>query len=133
MLIFLPSVSRRSALLTLFSTLCLGVVSCASPTLPLPPPEQPDSVQPSQTDPETWLVHGSCQPGALVTVFDERTGRGVVVEDSERTGRYSVELEAKKCDLGWVSQVVGEDASTRTMFVVQGRTNGTVDDQSACK
>ena len=110
-----------------------GMVACLSPTLPLPPPEEPDSMQPSADDPEVWIVSGSCQPGALVTVFNEDTGKGAVAEDTDRTGRYAVELRATRCDLAWVSQVLGEDASGRTSFVVQEASGSVAEDSDACK
>src|SRR5262245_32921743 len=111
----------------------LAVAACVSPTLPLPPPEQPDTVQPTADDPDVWVVSGSASPGALITIFDETQGKGVVVEDTQRTGRYSVEIRAKRCDLAWVAQVEGEDASNRTPFVIQERSGGSPSDPAACK
>jgi hypothetical protein len=125
---------RRSALTMIFAGLAAScVAACLSPTLPLPPPEEPDAMQPSSEDPEIWVVSGGCFPGALVTVFNEETGKGAVAEDTERTGRYAVEIRATRCDLAWVSQVVGDEASGRTSFVIQEASGAAAEDAGACK
>lgn len=103
------------ALLALFAPACL------SPTLPLPPPEMPSSMHPSSTGQGLWTIAGDCDPGALVTVFNERTGQGAVVEDREKTGRYSVLIRAEVCDLAWVKQELGQDVSLRTTFEIEER------------
>lgn len=89
--------------------------SCLSPTLPLPPP-----VTESITDAGDglWTISGRCNDGALVTVFNETQGQGVVIEDRERTGKFVVKLKADLCDLGWASQMVGSDGSPSLSFVV---------------
>lgn len=125
---------RRAALHTFLSgLLAVGLGACLSPTLPLPPPEEPERIQPSEEGGDVWIVSGSCVPGALVTVFNEETGKGALVEDTERTGRYSVELEATRCDLAWVAQVFEDEASGRTSFVIQEVTGSAPDDTGACK
>ena len=113
--------------------------ACLSPTLPLPPPEEPDTMQPSKEDPDVWIVSGTCRPGAKVVVFDEDSNVGGVNLDEDRDGRYTVELvHAKRCDLVSVSQAVGtdsngEEASAETTFVLQEKTAAGVADPNACK
>lgn len=113
-------------------TLFLGLASCLSPTLPLPPPEPPDTMS-AQAAPDTFRIEGSCIKGAMVTVFDEVSGVGAVVEDRDEDGRYVVVIQAKLCDLGWVEQRVGDEQAARTTFVIQDRTPSGPLDPNACK
>ncbi|TKD00816.1 hypothetical protein [Polyangium fumosum] len=124
---------RRSLLRFLAAALLAALPGCLSPTLPLPPPEPPDSISPQAATPGLWTVSGACLEGAIVIVFNERTGAGAVVEDRDRDGRYEVQIEAELCDLAWVAQDLGEDESARTTFVVQDRTPSGLVDPSACK
>jgi len=126
-------VMGRRSLLRLFAAVLVALPGCLSPTLPLPPPEIPDTLAPEATSPGTWTISGPCLEGAIVVVFNERTGMGAVVEDRDRDGRYEVSIEAELCDLAWVSQALGEDESARTTFVVQDRTPSGPTDPSACK
>jgi len=75
---------RRAALrLTALAVSLLAAAACLSPTLPLPPPEDPDTIQPSAEHSGYWRVSGECYTGAMVTLFNDRTRKGVVVEDTE--------------------------------------------------
>ena len=105
------------SVLALVAGVTLAVSSCLSPTLPLPPPEQPDTVQPG-TDAGTWQVFGTCDAGAIVTVFDETTGMGVVVEDRAMTGKYVVILAGSECDSAWVRESFQDEESSPTTFVL---------------
>ena len=97
--------------------------SCLSPTLPLPPPDVPDSVSEGSTD--LWQISGTCIPGALVTVFDTVTNRGMVVEDAARIGSYHVSLAGQACDFVWVMQETSDgNISGQTGFVLQATVNG---------
>lgn len=102
--------------------LALVASACLSPTIPLPPPEQPDSLH--QGTKGVWTISGTCQPGAIVTVFDNTTGQGVVVEDRGRAGRYTVDLEASKCDAAWVTQELNAETSPETPFTIDERKPG---------
>lgn len=117
--------------LALASALALLAPACLSPTLPLPPPEQPSTITAGAT-PGTWEVFGSCHEGALVTVFNERTSRGVVVDDRELTGRYHVTIEGTECDLAWVREEVGPNQSASTTFVLAARKPGDPTENPAC-
>src|SRR5436190_1261553 len=87
---------RRRALLLFASAALLGS-SCLSPTLPLPPPDVPDSIYPGD-DADHWVVSGHCEEGASVIVENETTGRIAGFADRDKTGRYSVVIEGKECD-----------------------------------
>lgn len=109
------------------------LAGCLSPTLPLPPPDRPDDMEPLLDAPETWVLSGPCLEGALVTIFNERTGEGAVVEDRDRDGRYELEIEAQRCDVAWIEQSQGEEESGRTSFVIQEVTPSGPLDPNACK
>jgi len=117
--------------LALTSALALVASSCLSPTLPLPPPEQPSTIT-AGAAPGTWEVFGSCTQGALVTVFNEQTGRGAVFEDRSLVGSYHVTIEGAECDLAWVREEVTVGASAPTSFVLATRKLGDPTDNPAC-
>lgn len=122
---------RRRHLLTfvLAAASALVGVSCLSPTLPLPPPDV-ESIQ--QAGPKQWTIAGSCKPGAVISIFNETQKQGVLVEDTDLSGKFVVELTADLCDLGWVSQVLGVEASTETSFVVEAHSPNDSSASSAC-
>ena len=123
-------------LLALSAATALATSSCLSPTLPLPPPEEPDTLNFEPGDPIVWTVAGACSPGARVTVLNEATGRGAVYEDRDNAGRYSVQIEADLCTVGSVVQAFADDPeslSASTRFVFQGRSSAGLDDPSACR
>lgn len=110
----------------------LVLAGCVSPTLPLPPPDAPSGLS-VQTATGEWTVTGTCLQGALVTVFNEETGEGAVVEDRDQDGFYQVRIKAQRCDAGWVQQVLGQDMSAPTTFVIMETVNGLPVDPTACK
>jgi hypothetical protein len=123
---------RRRPLLSLAALVALApmVASCLSPTLPLPPPDQPENI--SQSSAGLWQVAGTCDAGAFVYVFNTSTGRGVFVEDKTGKGLYQVSLPGTQCDVAWVTQQVGDNESTETFFVLEPFTNGSVVDPTTC-
>lgn len=122
---------RRS--LTWFAAVSFLVLAgCVSPTLPLPPPDAPSGLA-VETALGEWTVTGTCLHGALVTVFNEETGEGSVVEDRDQDGRYQVRIKAQRCDVGWVQQTLGQDASAPTTFVIMETVDGLPVDPQACK
>lgn len=106
-------------------------LSCLSPSLPLPPPTVTSigSLDPTKA---SWSITGDCVPGAIVTVFNENTGEGAVIEDRDMTGRFTLPLDASLCDLGWVKQELGSDLSAKTTFVVEELDESGPLDPSAC-
>lgn len=122
---------RRSHLsLALAAAFALLGASCLSPTLPLPPPDV-ESVQAAAS--KQWTIAGSCTPGAVVSVFNETQKQGVLVEDTNLSGRFVVELTADLCDTGWVSEVSGTQASSETPFVVEPQSMNDPNATSACQ
>jgi hypothetical protein len=122
---------RRRHLLTFTfaaASALLGA-SCLSPTLPLPPPDV-ESVQDAGRG--QWTVSGSCIPGAVVSVFNDKQDQGVLVEDTARLGRFVVTLTADLCDSAWVSQVSGAQTSTEVPFVVEPQSPNDTGASSAC-
>jgi hypothetical protein len=110
----------------------LVFAGCVSPTLPLPPPDAPSALSVDTTLGE-WTFRGSCLQGALVTIFNEETGEGAVVEDRDRDGVYEIRLKAQRCDLAWVQQTLGQDVSAPTPFVIAEKVDGMPVDPEACK
>ncbi|WP_437283638.1 hypothetical protein WME90_21925 [Sorangium sp. So ce375] len=118
---------RRAALhfaVALAITLLAGA-ACLSPTLPLPPPEPADTMRPSADREGVWQISGNCSPGARVSLFNERTQRGVIEDDTDGNGRYHLEIEAQVCDTLLVWQELegnGGEQSEAQSFVVEERT-----------
>jgi hypothetical protein len=112
----------RRLLATLAAFVSLTATSCLSPTIPLPPPDQPDPIQLGATG--EWTISGSCLKGAIVTVFDDTTGLGAVVEDRDGTGRYAISIAGNACDSVWVKQERDDDESARTPFILTEVVNG---------
>ena len=99
-----------------------ALAGCLSPTLPLPPPDVPQSI--TQAPDGTWQIHGTCIAGATVTVLDMNTGRGSVYEDLNRDGSYTVVLQSSQCDFVTVKQEVNNEESAETGFLLQTYSQG---------
>jgi predicted small lipoprotein YifL len=121
---------RALATLVALAVLAATAASCLSPTLPLPPPDQPDTIVASSDN--LWEISGECVAGALVTVFNARTNRGVVVEDATDSGSYAVALPGLACDPVWVQQSNSNGESSATSFVLQAYQDGSPVDPNAC-
>ena len=113
-----------SAALAFGFVVATAVSGCLAPTLPLPPPESPDLVAEAAQGQGYWDVGGFCVPGATVTIVNDRTGRGAVVEDRAGSGRYRATIEADECDLALVQQEVDGELSGETSFTVTETENG---------
>jgi hypothetical protein len=127
---------RRLALRWLF-VVAFGAASasCLSPTLPLPPPEEPDTITQGECDGATcdWTIAGDCDPGARVTVVNDKLGIGLVMEDRGRTGRYQVTLPGVKCDRAYLLQEVDNETSATRNFVLEPVVGGVPTSGTACK
>lgn len=71
------------ALLALIVVWVSGALGCISPTLPLPPPNEPE-VSPVDANGVVTLqgTAHSAQPGALVYALNQRTGEGAITTAS---------------------------------------------------
>jgi hypothetical protein len=112
------------------SALVVAAGACLSPTLPLPPPEEPSLIGESADG--IWQVAGSCLEGAQVLVLNETTGRGAVYVDRAAAGHYTVEIEGTACDVVVVSQTLGDESSGGTRIVLQATQDGLPVDPTAC-
>lgn len=118
----------------LLAVLALGAVlapgGCLSPTLPLPPPEEPDAI--TEGADGMWELRGDCLEGAEVIAVNESTGRGAVFVDLDRTGRYSLVIEGEACDVAIISQVLSDEASGEVRAVLREVEGGLDLDPEAC-
>jgi hypothetical protein len=114
--------------LVVVTAVTLATSSCLSPTLPLPPPEQPDSIR-AGTEPGTWVVSGTCTAGATVLVINEVTGQGVITEDRTQSGNYSVILAGKQCDEASVRESFpdGQEAGPTTFTLAKQQPGDPID------
>ncbi len=127
---------RHRLALGLFAVGAGLLAGCLSPTLPLPPPDEPDSIRMGVCDGSvcSWEIAGSCDPGSRVTVIDEATGIGAVFEDRKNSGRYIVTLLARQCDLASVTVERDGETSSPTKFVIDPVLGGMPSpDAGACK
>lgn len=116
--------------LTGLAAALLLAAACLSPTLPLPPPDAPDTLTDLGND--TWEIRGTCVPGAEVSVLNENTGRGVVYQDKSQSGRYVVSLVGKECDLVTISQRVDDDTGAETGIVLTPIVSGIPSNPATC-
>jgi hypothetical protein len=114
--------TARSWWLSALLGLALLAPACLSPTLPLPPPEEPDSVE--LADDGVWHVRGSCTSGALVLVQNLATGAIDGIEDKDADGRYFLRVPGELCDPAEVFEVIDNDTSDRTPFLLEPTLNG---------
>ncbi len=119
---------KRRAMLLLGSLLVASTSGCLSPTLPLPPPEEPDAISESGTADGFWEVRGTCTPGARVLVKNLATGVIAGTDDKDHDGHYFIRIEAEICDAAELYEVVGNSTSDGTFFVIQPQVNGQPDD-----
>jgi len=108
--------------------LMVGASACLSPTLPLPPPEAPDSVSESSVGDGVWDVRGVCTPGARVLVKNTETGVIAGRDDDDYDGHYLIPIQADLCDFAVVYELVDDNASDGTGFTIQPTVNGLPDD-----
>jgi hypothetical protein len=112
---------RRLTALALLALAALAAPGCLSPTLPLPPPEDPDTI--AEVAPGKWLVAGSCDIGSLVTVFNLDEGSGEV-RTCTKPGSYAITIAAKCGQSGFVSESIGDETSSETKFLFQDVADG---------
>jgi hypothetical protein len=79
----------------LFAVLALAVLlasACLSPTLPLPPPNRPDTIEGPDQNGYVRLT-GAVAPNSRAHAMNRRTGSGVF-DDTGDDGRYDMMLQA---------------------------------------
>ncbi len=106
-------------MLMALTALCLLVAGCASPTLPLPPPELPEV---SAIDSDGYVTlqgaPGSVDAYAIVYGFNTRTSEGVI-EKATSVGSYKLRIRAILGDGVEIWQESGADRSAQTYVVVK--------------
>jgi hypothetical protein len=107
----------------------ITLASCLSPTLPLPPPDAPQTISVG-IEPGTWRVQGQCTAGAVVLV--KVNGLIAGIEDTNHDGRYSLTIKAEACDEAEVWELFVDTTSKSTGFIVQPTQAGAATDDS-CK
>jgi hypothetical protein len=115
--------NRRTLLRTLCGAAVALLTGCLSPTLPLPPPDEPTQIEPAGTT-GMWEIQGNCIPGANVLIRNERTGVITGVQDRGDTGRYVVEIAAVECDPATVFELKDDIVTAGTSFLVREVING---------
>jgi hypothetical protein len=115
--------NRRLLLSALSGAAVALLVGCLSPTLPLPPPDEPNQIEQAGT-PGMWEIAGNCNPGAMVLIRNERTGIISGIEDPGHTGRYLLEIAAVACDPATVFEAVDDTMTGGTFFLVRAVING---------
>jgi Bacterial Ig domain len=114
---------RRLPLAFVALAMVASTASCLSPTLPLPPPDQPDAILQDSTG--LWQISGTCIAGATVAVFDTVTHKGVLAQDFDNTGTYHVALVGQACDVVEITQTLADgEESPPTEIVLEGFVNG---------
>jgi hypothetical protein len=111
----------RTATITL-GALGVCLVACASPTLPLPPPEEP-VISPS---PQAGYVHlhssGGAEPNAIIVIVNEDTNvpleERVTGSEADGTGSWDAEVFASTGDVLDVSEEYGDAKSAPTQVTV---------------
>jgi hypothetical protein len=101
--------SRRALLL--LGALLVG--ACYAPTLPLPPPVEPDVSGPTETG--TYYLEGNVTPNAHVIALNERTNLSAG-QQTGSDGHYGFEIAAEAGDPIVLWYVVGVDQSPPVAF-----------------
>ena len=121
-----PRPSPRRPLTALIVAFALALGACIAPTLPVPPPSQPDVTAPDSQGLVT--VRGgrdAATPGALVTVFNSSDpctgtcGDSVRGDFADAIGAYEIKIPGKVGDRLLVWQTVGKDTSNSVEAIVR--------------
>lgn len=89
-------------------------VACASPTLPLPPPEGEAA---APTEAGLVKVTGNANDDAFVACLNLRTEEGVIVR-ADRMGRFELTLEGRSGDDLELWQIIGSDTGEHDYITV---------------
>lgn len=103
---------RRRSWLRACAASVLALGGCLAPTLPIPPPSQPEITAPDADGNVTLKGRpGGARANAEVTVFKPETETGSV-SIAEPDGSWTVVLKARAKERLWVYQTVGYERST---------------------
>jgi hypothetical protein len=102
--------------------LCLFAASCASPTLPLPPPDEPVFSPSAQIGYIHLHSSGGAEPNAVIVIVNEDTNvpleNRVTGSEADDNGSWDAEVLASKGDVLDVSQEYGDAKSAPTQVIV---------------
>jgi hypothetical protein len=109
-------VRRRSFLgsIAAFAVLAVGLSgqACVAPTLPVPPPSQPDVSEPDSSGIVTLKGKaGSATPNAEVTVWNPELNEGRV-SIAKPDGSWEEQIPAVSKHILWVWQTIGYERSS---------------------
>ncbi len=109
----------RRVFLSLFGALA---IACASPTLPLPPPDAPAAT--AGATPGTVHLHAgpsSAEPNALIVILNDNAGptNHGVVSTVRADGSWDADLSAVNNDVLTITQEFGKTVSQPLKFVVK--------------
>lgn len=108
----MASFARRA----LLAALALFASACLSPTLPLPPPEQPEVIGPD-ADGLTEL-RGEVTSGAWIYAFNRNTGDGQF-QDTGDTGQYRIVITTEVGDRMALWYTLGGEKSDSLYFEIR--------------
>ncbi len=115
---------RRLLAVGLGAVLVASVFACASPTLPLPPPEPPtEAAGPDADHVRLSSTCGGAQPYAIIIVVNENItvpgDKAVGGSIADGCGGWDAVVYAHSGDVLEVSQQVGADGSLSTVVQVR--------------
>jgi len=104
----------RRALLVVLGVALLLPSACLSPTLPLPPPGQPETIE-GPNDNGYVRLTGLVAPNSRALAKNRKTDRGAF-QDTADDGRYDMSLEAQPGDEILLSYVLQGEMSQVVSF-----------------
>jgi hypothetical protein len=111
---------RRAAIVS--TALCVCAASCASPTLPLPPPDEPVFSPSTQTGRIHLHSSGGAEPNAIIVIVNEDTTvpleQRVTGTEADGTGTWDADVVATSGDVLDISEEYGDVKSASTEVMV---------------
>lgn len=106
---------RRRSVCVVSVTALLSLVGCLSPTLPLPPPNEPTVTGPNS---EGWArLRGSAPKGSWITAYNRNLALGYIQDVPE--GAYDFEIQARVGDEIVLWYEIGGDESLPVEFKIR--------------
>jgi hypothetical protein len=115
---------RRASAVSLVAVFAAAALSCASPTLPLPPPLVPtESAGPDANHVRLSAPCGGAEPNAVIIVLNENPSlagdQAVSGSLANNCGQWDAIVYAHKGDVLDITQEQGTAASSATVVQVQ--------------